>query len=239
MFARIKIITMRKVYFLVLASSFGFISVGNVYSAQGQVIPVAEAGSAKKKVVEVYGLRSAKFGMTENEVRRAISVDFPEYADKTKKKIHPLEQTTILALPVNDFLHGSGEAVIAYVLGFKTKKLTQIDVIWRRENNQESTRELLALLFSLQEHFLDRKFPSEGKVANAALSNGGLLAFRGIDTKGRMVMVVGRGLTTTKEEGEEGEESKNRAQPPEVFLSYVESPKAPDVFRIKIEEGQL
>ena len=227
---------MRKIYCLTLILSFWLISVGNVYSAQGRVIPVAEAGSAKKKVANIYGLRSASFGMTENEVRRAISVDFPKHADKTKKEIHPLEKTTILTLSVSEFLRGSGEATVMYILGFKTKKLSQINVTWRRESNQENIRELLALLFSLQDHFSGREFPPEDLIINAAIPGGGVLAFRGIDAKGRMVMVGGFGLTTTKKKGEE---SKKPVRPLEVFVYYFQSPKDPDIFKIKIEEGQL
>ena len=58
-------------------------------------------------------------------------------------------------------------------------------------------------------------------------------------------MVGGFGLTTTKEKGEESkkptqsEESKKPVRPLEVFISYFQSPKDPDIFKIKIEEGQL
>ena len=227
---------MRRLSFLALILSLGLVLAGNVHSAQERAIPAAEADSTNVKAADIYGLRSARFGMTENEVRRAISIDFPDHSGQTQKGIHPLEQTTILTLPVNDLLSDSGEAIVSYVLGFKTKKLTQINVNWRREANRENVIQLAALLVSIRNYFSRMEFTPKNKLINGVLPSGEIIAFRGVDSKGRMIVASGFGLTEIKKEDEK---LKKPAQPLEVFLSYIESPDDPDIFGIKIGEGQL
>src|SRR3712207_9291690 len=60
----------------------------------------------------VEGFRQAHFGMSEQQVRRAIQQDFPAAASRLSRTTHPRERTTVLTLTVEDLLpdallHGS------------------------------------------------------------------------------------------------------------------------------------
>ena len=188
-------------------------------------------------LASINGLRSARFGMTEQEVRRSIETDFPGSAHKTHKQIHPLEHTIVLNVPVDNFLDGSGLARVIYIFGYESKKLAQINVVWNRKNNNENIQKLTALLFALKDYFLKVKFSPESIVIDKALPNGSVLGFRGIDSKGSMVTVVGEGLSPVI--GEDGKPRKTQAKTVMLTLSYIKDPQSPDVYKFEIEKGKL
>jgi hypothetical protein len=76
--------------------------------------------------VEVTGFRSAKFGMSEADVRAAIVKDFAVKPDAIRAETNASEQTRVLLVKVPDVLPGGGSAEVSYVLGFKSKTLIQV-----------------------------------------------------------------------------------------------------------------
>ena len=92
--------------------------------ASGGVAPIAPGGNTVR-AYEVEGFRSAKFGNSEAEVRRAIQVDFNIKDTAIAKETNPVERTTILTISANDILPEVGMVRVHYILGFTSKKLFQ------------------------------------------------------------------------------------------------------------------
>src|SRR5712671_2314720 len=76
--------------------------------------------------VEVTGFRSAKFGMSEADVRAAIVKDFGVKPEAIRAETNASEQTLVLLIKAPDVLPGGGSAEVSYVLGFKSKTLIQV-----------------------------------------------------------------------------------------------------------------
>ena len=88
------------------------------------------AGAAAAEPAAVEGFRSARFDMTEEQLRAAIAADFKISPVQIVKQVHKADRTTILSIKVPDLLPESGVAQINYKLGYKSKKLIQVDVIF-------------------------------------------------------------------------------------------------------------
>ncbi|HET6197338.1 MAG TPA: hypothetical protein VFE12_16370, partial [Acetobacteraceae bacterium] len=68
--------------------------------------------------------------MTEPQVKSAISKDFKLGPDKIKDEENLAERTRALSIVVSDLLEGAGAAKVAYIFGYSTKKLIQVNVLW-------------------------------------------------------------------------------------------------------------
>src|SRR5580693_1386206 len=80
--------------------------------------------------VVIDGFRSAHFGMTEAEVRKAIETDFKLTGSAVRPGDNPVERTHLLSVTVPDLVPDSGKAVIDYVLGYKSHSLIEVNVTW-------------------------------------------------------------------------------------------------------------
>ncbi|MBF0563137.1 MAG: hypothetical protein HQL37_14255 [Alphaproteobacteria bacterium] len=183
-----------------------------------------------KPAANVDGFRSAKFGMDESAVRKAIVADFGLKDDKVHRDVHPTEKTTVVTIAVEGLLPDTGPAVVTYILGFHAQKLTQINVLWPQAN----ATNLAGAAMTLRNHFLGQEFRPDSVVANAQLADGGLLAFRGIDQKGRMVIVHLQSTQAHDDPKDKGAKPDS-AKAPEGYLrlSYIETPDKPDVFTLQ------
>src|SRR5690606_32650962 len=76
---------------------------------------VVPADPARAVAAVVDGFRSAKFGMTEAEVRDAISTDFGISGDDVIEGENTAERTRLLTVSVPDLLPEGGVAQVAYV----------------------------------------------------------------------------------------------------------------------------
>jgi hypothetical protein len=172
---------------------------------------------------KVDGFRSATFGMTEQQVRNAIRKDFNLAGDKVSRDESAIEKTTILGVTVPELLPDAGPARISYILGFKSKKLVQVNLVWGTPAGATVPREKLrAAAAALAQYFAGLGFPPENVVANARLTDGSQLVFQAVDAQKRAVV-----LRLLEAEGEEG-----KPPPIGMTLFYIQDPQNPDVFRI-------
>ena len=186
--------------------------------------------SASQKWAVVNGFRSAHFGMTEFNVKQAIKDDFGIGKKQISRKVHPNEKTVTLGIEVNKLLPESGTAKVFYILGYKSKRLIHINVIWGKPVTQSPDAEaIVATANQLRNHFAQKKYQKEGFALNAQIGEGVILVFQGKDQKGRAARLL---LANPKVEGDE-KAGKNIT----LTLSYIEKPLDPDVFRIK--EGEF
>jgi len=189
--------------------------------------PPATAGAA----YELTGFRSARFGMTEQELRAAIGKDFGAKASALKAADNPLDQTKVLSLSVPELLPKGGTAEVNYTLGFKSKRLIQVTLIWSKASDPAITADMITANGTL----LASYFAGQGYQANTLVQNkpsgNGLILFQGSDAQGRTTQAL---LEGTIAQGENGNASLT---PTQLTVRYVQDPKTPDVY--KLPPGQF
>jgi hypothetical protein len=188
------------------------------------------------ETVAVEGFRSARFDMTEDQVKQAIAADFRIQPRAVLKQVNKVDRTTILSVRVTDLLPETGMAQVNYKLGFKNKKLIQVDVIWSAAIDPKVTPPTLtAILINLRQYLQERGFAPEKTVVNKTTPQPNiLLMFRAEDEKGSVVALLGQFKFDPKAEKDK---QLKTDEPQAVILSYVLDPKAPDIY--KIEKGKF
>lgn len=177
----------------------------------------------------VEGFRSARFGMTEAQLRAAIKTDFKVADTAIKSATHPVEQTRVLQVAVRDLVAIGGEAQIHYVLGFRTKTLIQINVLWSAAD-PAGVETAVAVAGALRDLFVSQgqagRFKKESIVQNARAPDGAVVVFRGADDKNRTVQLLF--ATAQAAPPTPGRPAQVGAQ---VRLMYILSPDNPDIQR--------
>jgi hypothetical protein len=200
-----------------------------VPAAPAAVAPAASNGapSVVTSTADVQGFRSARFGMSENDVRAAIAKDFAVKPDAIKEDTNKSEQTHILSIKVPDVLPGGGLADVSYVFGFKSKTLIQVGLSWSKAIDDKMTPEqLFSNATVLRSHFLSAGYKPDTIATNMPIS-GGLLMFRGSDAKDHSTLLI---LQGTMAQGEN--EQQRVLTPTGLLLFYIVDAKAPDVYRL-------
>ena len=182
-------------------------------------------GGSKQKQAKIDGFRSAKFGVNERDVMKAIFRDFKIKKKKVSRMEHPIEKTVSLGVTVENLLPNSGPAKVFYILGHKSKRLIHVNIIWGKPATPKPDAEnVVATANQLRNHLAQKSYQKEGLALNAQLSEDIILVFQGLDKKGRAVKLV---LVNPK--GDPKKVGENIS----LTLSYIEKPNKPDVFRIK------
>lgn len=188
--------------------------------------PAGASNVAAASQAQVEGFRSARFGMSEAEVRAAIAKDFGIKADAIREQSNPGERTKVLIAKVPDLLPGGGAAEASYVIGYQSKKLIQVSISWSKAIDDKMTPEQLFSNSSvLRSHFMGESFKPDTVATNMPI-NGGLLMFRGSDAKDRTVMMILQGTLAP------GEDNQRILTPTTLLLFYIADAKTPDVYRL-------
>ena len=177
-------------------------------------------------VAEITGFRSARFGMTEPDVRRAIENDFRTRPDEIRSEENKAEQTQVAIVRAPDALPGGGTASISYVFGFKSKKLIQVGLSWSKATDEKMTPEqLFSNANILRTHFLEAGYKPDTISTNMPV-NGGVLMFRGSDAHERTTVMILQGTFS------QGENNQRVLTPTALLLFYIADAKNPDVYRL-------
>lgn len=188
--------------------------------------PTAPATAA----ATIEGFRSARFGMTEDEVRRAIRTDFKVEDGAIARGENLVERTALLIVRVPDLLPTAGPAQISYVFGFASKRLIAVNLAWAPSLGAANTVEgLIATATTLRNHFFGQNYPMEGRAALARMDEARVLAFRVADAANRVAAGILVGVDLEKGEAMTVEGIGE----PILELRYVLNPSEPDVFRIR------
>jgi hypothetical protein len=199
-------------------------------SAAATAAPGAVAPAAAK--ASVAGFRSARFGMTQAEVKAAITKDFGVKADAIVAGDNAAERTQLLSVSVPDVLPGGGTAQVSYVFGYKSKTLIQVGVSWSAATDSALTEaQLYANGDVLRTHFVAEGYKPETIKTGLVLQDG-ILLFRGEDTDGHATILILQGQYKDAADG------KQRVlTPTSLALLYSADPQNPDVF--KLAPGQF
>lgn len=216
-------------------------------AAGGTAAPVSEAseptGVSDKPAYILSGFRSANFGDDEAAVRKAIEKDFNVPDDKITVGESTLEKTKLLAVRVKDVVPDSGTAEVVYILGHKSQKLIQVNLVWGTNLSPDMTpQQFGAVATLLGQYFADQGFDPKNVTVNQKLQNGAVRVFNGRDAEGRMVTLLFQEgeVKAVKPDGKD--KAKDDAAPATrkvagLRLSYVANPTEPDIF--KIEKGKF
>ncbi len=187
----------------------------------------ADTTTAQAPGPAIDGFRSAKFGMSESQVRSAITSDFNIPASAITEAENALQRTMVLNLMVPNLVPDGGAAAVSYVLGFTSHKLIEVNILWSPEIDPKTTPQMLYQNGqSLQQYFAAEGFPASRSTGNIATPNGVLL-FRGTDTSGNAVLLILSG--TLKADQKSG---KSLLTPNALTLAYAADPMHPDVFQL-------
>ena len=193
---------------------------------------IEEARRLQRNLTLVEGFRSAKFGMTEAEVRAAIRRDFPKSADRIVSEQTPVERTQVLSITVPNLIPDAGTARISYILGHQSKRLIQVTLLWGPPVDLTVRPEALVnAVEALRVYFDSLDWGSGSVERGVSLADGSTLVFRALDRQERMVQ-----LQLMPAQGAK----RSAANAPRAFairLTYVADPENPDVFRL--QSGQF
>lgn len=184
--------------------------------------PVAGDAAFGEQGPAIEGFRSARFGMDESAVRRAIFEDFAQSGAAVERLRNDLEQTTVLTLEVDALLPDAGPAALAYVLG-RSGRLIQVTVIWGlardpavRADDLEATAALLIAYFN------EQGFASASGPEPVVFTDGSNLLFYARDSGG-----AGVALSALPRR----DPAAPAGAPPFLRLAYAADPDNPDVYR--------
>lgn len=192
----------------------------------------AATGGQVPQHAVVDGFRSAKFGMSEADVRQAIAIDFHVNADQIKKVSNPVDRTTVLEAVVDDVLPSGGKSAVDYLFGYKSHTLISAAVTWNGKIDPTVTDTVLRNNgVTLQSYFRSAGYKSDTVRMDVLVPALGYVMFEGRDADGHMTqLVLGGDL-------KQDQSDHLQLKPTSLTLRYVADPVNPDIF--KIAPGQF
>jgi hypothetical protein len=195
--------------------------------APGQ--PAQTGTRPERPLYQIEGFRSARFNMTEQEVREAINRDFPTTGNGPRRvgnidsQPNRVYRTTALIVTVRELMPDAGTAKVEYIIGYQSRKLIQVNVIWGTPADPNAPLEAVQTAATrLQTFFLQENFPADRRWMNLQQQDG-LVMFRGRDAEGRTVEVVAQVQPAVQ----------GRRAAHSVRLSYILNPEQPDVYTLR------
>lgn len=175
------------------------------------------------------GFRSARFGMSEADIRKAIKHDFALSGSALQTGVNPLQRTQMINIAVPDLVPGSGKATINYIFGYTSQRLIEVNVTWATAGDPAITPTVLLRTGStLQGYFQSEAFPAGQTATNAVLANGNVLLFRCTDAQGHAAaLVLGGSLQM------DAKTHKGQLTPSSLTLAYAADPAHPDIFQLQ------
>ena len=200
--------------------------------------PTSSVGGDPAQAAEpatIDGYRSAHFGMSEAEVKKAIKADFS--VDEPAKAANETERTSVLIVAGKSLIPDSPPATVSYIFGATTSKLIQVNVVWG-DNGGVDAKQIVPTTNALASYFIDKGSYAKDSVAvNQGLPDGTVLVFRGADAKGRMVVLQLVPIVDPADEKKASKDKPVEFKKAMLRLSYIANPTKPDVFRI--EKGKF
>ena len=200
------------------------------------VLPVARATTplppslpAQAAEARIDGFRSAHFGMSEAEVRRAIEANFRLSGRAVVAAENPVQRTAVLRIRTADLIPDGGTAQIDYIFGYRSHTLMEVNILWSAATDPKNTpARLVTDGAALQAYFQREGFAPERTVRNAVLPDGNVMLFRATDTAGHAVVLVLSG-----KRDKPAKDASSRLTPTALALAYAADPANPDVFQLK------
>jgi hypothetical protein len=173
--------------------------------------------------------------MTQDKLKAAIKVDFPEQASSLKEGSNDVDKTRSLTVSLPSLEPGPGSATIIYLLGASSKELMHVNVAWRlpASAGDEERRSLVTAGLQLVRYFRDFSWANAREAVGVPLGPNSMLLFAASDASKGGVEVRADGVRYDVV-GEDGKVTTSPAPRGEaaLTLSYSRNIEKPDVYRI-------
>lgn len=188
---------------------------------------------------EVSGFRDARFGMSEQEVRAVAVKSLGVKPADLVSNPNPVEGTTVLTARVGSLEPGPGPAQIAYIFGYSSKKLIQVNVIWG-EDKPKDPRDPTALVTAgtrLERYFAGFTWRKDAARAGIPVGENTIVLFSGEDEKKGAVRLIADGVKYQMQRDGKETTSPDPKGPPRLIISYIADRDNPDI--AKIDKGKF
>jgi hypothetical protein len=185
---------------------------------------------------QITGFRSAKFGMTQAQVRAAAAADFGA-AIKITENGNPAEGTTALQLDVAHLDPGPGAAQVTYIFGATSHTLAHVNVVWVTgpEPTADERAGIVTAAIQLAHYFQTLPEPLKASLAAQPIGPNGLMLFAGVDQQGAGIEVAAEGISyqVTAKSDDKKTDSPAPKGPALLRISYIRNVANPDIIHIK------
>jgi hypothetical protein len=198
---------------------------------------LAEAPELPK--YEVTGFRDARFGMTEPEVRAAVTKSFGIKSADIKTTPNPTEGTTLLIVQVESLEPGPGPAAVTYIFGHKSKRLVQVNVVWG-DNTLKNSPDANAIIGAgtrLERYFQGFSWRKDATRVGVPVGENAVVLFAGEDEKKGAVRLVVDGIKYQLNREGQQTTSPDPKGAPKLIINYIADRDNPDI--AKIEPGKF
>lgn len=216
---------------LVLAPLLAFGPLLALGTASAETAPATATVPAESKAdTDLQGFRSARFGMTEDEVLAAIKTDFALSGDAVQIGQNTAERTRVITITVKDVLADGGASQISYIFGYKSKTLIQVGLLWSAAVDPSLTDAMIYANGDTLRAFFETAGYLPETITRNAVVDSGILLFRGSDAQGHTAILLLQGSFAERD-------GKRELTPEALTLLYAENPDKPDV--LQIESGDF
>lgn len=185
------------------------------------------------KTARIDGFRSAKFGDSEEAVREAIEKDFGKSAGDIKSVESPIQRTKTLIVRVNDLIPDTGEAQVAYVLGYKSKALIQVNVLWGTAVTPKTTGVAIARTALILKSYFNNQGYDRKRIIHDRRMKNGVLVFQTTDEEKHLLRLIYIDVPIGKKKDAKADDKAEKKSAYALTLNYIADPVNPDILRIK------
>jgi hypothetical protein len=204
-----------------------------------QMALVTNVAAQELTKYEVTGFRDARFGMSEQEVRAVVTKSFGIKAADITSGANPVEGTTVLTARVASLDPVPGPAQVAYIFGYGSKKLIQVNVIWGddKAKDQTDTNALVTAGTRLERYFAGFAWRKDTTRAGIPVGDNTVVLFSGEDEKKGAVRLIVDGVKYQMQKEGNQTTSPEPKGPPKLIINYIADRETPDI--AKIDKGKF
>jgi hypothetical protein len=201
--------------------------------------PAVSASAQELPTYEVTGFRDARFGMSEPEVRAVITKSFGVKAADIASAANPVEGTSVVTARVASLDPVPGPAQIAFIFGYSSKKLIQVNVIWGDDKAKDQTdpNALITAGTRLERYFAGFAWRKDTTRAGIPVGDNTVVLFSGEDEKKGAVRLIVDGVKYQMQKEGTQTTSPEPKGPPKLIINYIADRENPDI--AKIDKGKF
>ena len=202
------------------------------------LVPHLEASAQDLPKYEVTGFRDARFGMSEQEVRAVVVKSLGAKPADITSAANAVEGTNVLTVRVALLDPAPGPAQVAYIFGYSSKKLVQVNVIWGDEKSKNpDANAMITAGTRLERYFAGFSWRKDTTRAGIPVGDNTIVLFSGEDEKKGAVRLIVDGVKyQVQREGKETS-SPDPKGPPKLVINYIADRENPDI--AKIDKGKF
>jgi hypothetical protein len=188
---------------------------------------------------EVTGFREARFGMSEQEVRAVVVKTLGAKPADITSAANPVEGTNVLTVRASSLDPVPGPAQVAYIFGYSSKKLIQVNVIWGEEKTKEPAdpNAMITAGTRLERYFAGFAWRKDTTRAGIPVGDNTVVLFSGEDEKKGAVRLIVDGVKYQMQREGNQTTSPEPKGPPKLVINYISDRENPDI--AKIDKGKF